>query len=118
MTAQEADEALHRKLRDFARAYPEDVFPPTTAEERLTLSPGLLSRISADMGRHFAKFATEAADAFDEKCREVERLRAALEPLDEAARYFPDICDDETSVPIALKRLRRVSALLAKDQPK
>src|SRR5690606_33922344 len=57
---------LVERLDGFAKAYPESVFPPPTKEDRDWLHetrPGLQDRIAADMGRHFAQFATEAAEA-------------------------------------------------------
>jgi hypothetical protein len=53
--------SIEDKLRDFARAYPEDVFTPITASERKAY-PTIITKASADMGRHFAPFAIEAAD--------------------------------------------------------
>jgi len=58
---------LVKRLRGFAQAYPEDMFPPLTEEERGQLGGEIISRASAEMGRHFAKFATEAADALEHR---------------------------------------------------
>lgn len=52
------DDAVHR-LRSFAKAYPESIFAPLTEEERKLVGDGLISRNSAEVGRHFAKFAVE-----------------------------------------------------------
>lgn len=59
---EDADEELIAELRSFGRAYPEDIFPPLSDEERAAIKPSTLSRISAEMGRHFAQFADKAAD--------------------------------------------------------
>jgi hypothetical protein len=56
---------IEQRLRDFAEAYPEDLFSPLTKEEVERLqSKGrhLLDRASAGMGRHFAPYAIQAAD--------------------------------------------------------
>jgi hypothetical protein len=63
-----------RDLRSFAEAYPEDVFRPLTDADRKEHSV-LITRASAQMGRHFGKWATKAADT-------IEALLAALEALE------------------------------------
>ncbi len=57
---------LVEDLDSFQRAYPEEVFPELTDAERMGITsiyPGLIDRISASMGRHFATFAGQAATA-------------------------------------------------------
>lgn len=56
---------LVETLRAFAQAYPVDVFPPITDEERERLGPGLISRASAGMVRHLSSFFTDAADRIE-----------------------------------------------------
>lgn len=49
---------MEETLRSFEQAYPEDVFPPTTQEEReliIQQYPGFIDRTSAMMGRHIVK---------------------------------------------------------------
>lgn len=75
-----------RKLRDFGRAYSEEIFSPVSAGERSWLHkerPGLQDRIAADMGRHLAEFMDDAADTIDkatillaEKDAEIEQANA------------------------------------------
>ena len=55
-------EEFIRRLRSFAQAYPEDVFPPLTVDERKALPRGTIDRISASMGRHMSKLMVEVAD--------------------------------------------------------
>lgn len=65
-------------LDSFSRAYPEDVFPPLTEDERKALPRGIIDRCSGAMGRHFAKFAAQAAAALresEEWRRDAERYR-------------------------------------------
>ena len=57
---------LVETLRAFAQAYPLDVFPPITDEERERLGAGLISRASAGMARHIGSFFTDAADRIEE----------------------------------------------------
>ena len=59
----DADEELVRRLRDFARAYPEDIFLPMNDDDKK--HPGTITRASASMGRHFAKWFTRAADRIE-----------------------------------------------------
>lgn len=67
---------LVRRLRDYIGAYPEDLFPPLTMEEKqeTTKLPGLFARGCAQMGRRFEKEAAEAADAIQELQRERDAL--------------------------------------------
>lgn len=60
-----SDEELIAALRNFGRAYPEDMFPPLTKAERKELQdkyPGIQDRIAGAMGRHLALFSNDAAD--------------------------------------------------------
>lgn len=59
----EAMEQLINRLRNIAAAYPEDIFPPLTDQERKQLPRGFIDRISGAMGRFHAPRFTEAADA-------------------------------------------------------
>jgi hypothetical protein len=87
---------LVERLRSLADAYPADVFPPVTDEDRAN-QPSLVTRASASMGRHFAPTFTEAAD-------EIERLHA--EPAAHAVGGEPVAWSrdgsiyDDTGVPI------------------
>lgn len=54
--------AENERLRSFSKAYSEDVFIPFTEEETKQWSV-IITRASAAMGRHCAKFMSEAADA-------------------------------------------------------
>lgn len=57
-------DALDERLRGFASAYPESVFGPVT-EQEIADQASLITRNSAAMGRHMAKFTVEAADAIN-----------------------------------------------------
>jgi len=49
-------------LNEIEAAYPEDIFPDTTQEERdpvIKQHPGLIDRVSAGMGRHLVKLIRE-----------------------------------------------------------
>jgi hypothetical protein len=62
------NEELINTLRSFGKAYPEDVFKPLLDKEIKDVArtyPVFIDRNSAAMGRHCAKFMTEAADALD-----------------------------------------------------
>jgi hypothetical protein len=61
-----SNEQLIQRLRHFGDAYPLDVWPPLTEEERRSISSSLRSRIAAEMGRHCSKIMAEAADALAE----------------------------------------------------
>lgn len=65
-------------LRDFGKAYPEDQFRPLTPGE-IRLNSAIVTRVSAAMGRHCAKFMGEAADEIDKLRAERDKLRAELE---------------------------------------
>jgi hypothetical protein len=56
--------ALIEQLRQLASAYPVEVFPDLTDEQRAMLG-GLIDRASAAMGRHLGPFFTQAADALE-----------------------------------------------------
>lgn len=65
-----ADDILH-KLAEWSRAYPEDVFPEPSKEDREWLHAtrrGLMDRISASMGRHMVRLIE----------RDLASLKAAL----------------------------------------
>jgi len=63
-----------RTLRDFSEAYPAHIFTPLTPLDRARVGPVIITRCSAEMGRHFAPHAKAAADLLDE-------ARAALQVL-------------------------------------
>lgn len=65
LMASEEHEELIRRLRSFGQAYPYDMFPALTSEERVKVGGDLISRISAAMGRHCSKIMAEAADALE-----------------------------------------------------
>lgn len=60
-------------LRSFGQAYPEDMFGPVTDAERKEHG-SLITRTSAGMGRHCAKFMAQAADM-------IERLASKAAPM-------------------------------------
>lgn len=76
----EAIEDVAHQLRQWADAYPEEMFGPLTAEERqavMKVFPGLVDRVAAMMGRHIGKRMREIAGELD---------RALVEPAkDETA---------------------------------
>lgn len=74
------------RLRSCSVAYPEDVFPAITDEDRKA-HPVLISRASAAMGRHMSKVFNQAAD-------EIERLRKGLESIGKV-RYGLELNDDD-----------------------
>jgi hypothetical protein len=61
---------IYDVLRGFEQAYPEDIFLPLTDKE-IEEHSQLIAKASAQMGRHMAKFTTQAAD-------EIARLRVQL----------------------------------------
>lgn len=110
-------EEYAERLRDFGRAYPTTVFHVPTDEERAWLHaerPGLHDCLSAEMGRHMAKFTTQAADKIDElraqvqaDAEELARLREAVSAMQKNAdcnhshkcracglNYTPTGCED------------------------
>lgn len=56
---------LEKRLRDAAQAYPEDVFPPVTDEDREKCGFAV-TRAAAAMGRHFSPMLTATADRIAE----------------------------------------------------
>lgn len=58
-------------LRSFGKAYPLDIFGPVTEDEQ-RLHGSLITRNSAEMGRHCAKYMVKAADV-------IESLQSALQ---------------------------------------
>lgn len=70
-------EQLIHALEGFGRAYPTDMFIPLTTEERKSIGDSLLTRASADMGRHCAKFMTEAAAMIKTLHSELQEARQA-----------------------------------------
>ena len=73
----EVDEFV-QKLRDFERAYGTEFFAPLTEAEKDEMGGFLLSRASAEMGRHLAKFLTQAADRLEAAEAERDALRDVL----------------------------------------
>jgi hypothetical protein len=59
-------EELIHKLDSFTKAFPADIFVPLSDAERDAVKPSTITRISAEMGRHFGQFAAEARDALRE----------------------------------------------------
>lgn len=67
MNKDRVEEVMHR-LRGWANAYPESMFPRLSENERRDLIkafPGFLDRISADMGRHVSNQMQEMADVLE-----------------------------------------------------
>jgi hypothetical protein len=65
---------IERILKEIETAYPEDIFPDTTEQERKDVMkqyPGFIDRTSAMMGRHLAKITRRKLSETDE---EVDRL--------------------------------------------
>jgi hypothetical protein len=63
----EIEQIIHR-LRQWADAYPEDMFPPLSKEELATIQkvfPGFVDRASASMGRHMGRQLRELADELE-----------------------------------------------------
>jgi hypothetical protein len=83
---------LVTELRQFAQAYPEEVFGPVTDAEAKEHA-SLITRNSAAMGRHFAPWFTRAADEIErlefiqrdfhnlDDVAEIKKLRTALEQI-------------------------------------
>lgn len=76
---------LIERLRHFADAYPTDLWPPLTVDERAIVGPAMISRISADMARHNSKLMLEAAQALadaqqeeSDNCRLIAKLGGLL----------------------------------------
>lgn len=73
-----------RKLRDFEQAYSTEFFAPLTEAEKDEMGGFLLSRVSAEMGRHLAKFLTQAAAALEQAHSTIAALRAERDEADNA----------------------------------
>jgi len=61
---------IQQILDEIEKAYPEDIFPPTTEAERqqvIEQYPGFIDRTSAMMGRHLAKVIREKLSKADEE---------------------------------------------------
>lgn len=71
---------LAARLHDFGKAYPVEIFPEITDEERAEHSR-LITRAAAQMGRHFAKFAVPAADLIAGMAQRVPLSEADVEAL-------------------------------------
>jgi hypothetical protein len=61
---------IYDQLRGFEHAYPTDIFPPLT-EKEIEEHSHIVTKASAQMGRHMAQFTKQAAD-------EIARLRVQL----------------------------------------
>jgi hypothetical protein len=61
---------IYDVLRGFEHAYPKDIFPPLT-EKEIEEHGHIVTKASAQMGRHMAQFTKQAAD-------EIARLRVQL----------------------------------------
>src|ERR1700674_4621018 len=87
------DVELCARLRSFGVAYPENVFGPVTDDER-EQHGNLITRNSAAMGRHCAKFMSEAADRIEALCKQVAEqefgLNAALSEIGELTNERKD----------------------------
>ena len=73
-------EQLIEELRSFAEAYPEDIFRPLTDADRKE-HPVLITRASADMGRHMGKWMLRAAAALLACAETARRLEVAERAL-------------------------------------
>ena len=72
---------LVTELRDFARAYPEDIFTPLTDEEREKYG-SIITRTAAQTGRHFAPWFLKAAEALDQIEADERLIRQSQDGLD------------------------------------
>ena len=95
MTPEQRQTLIH-ELREFARAYPEDIFTPFT-EEELKRHSVIITRASAAAGRHFAPWFLKAAAALDQMDADEGLMRQAAGYLGSMAsgeplRYSP-VCD-------------------------
>lgn len=77
------DDALAERLRACAMAYPEEMFPPLTDDDRRSHGV-LVSRAAAAMGRHFAPLFTGAAGAIERLQQRVAALESSREPHGES----------------------------------
>lgn len=103
----ERRQSLIHELREFARAYPENIFTPFT-EEELKRHSVIITRASAAAGRHFAPWFLKAAAALkrmgaDEQRRKDDEwlMRKALDALDR----FP--CGNRTTIDIGAREALR-----------
>ena len=76
--------ALIRELREFARAYPEEIFTPFTDAEREQYA-AVITRASGAMGRHLAPWLLSAAKALDQIDADERLMEQVLESHD----HFP-----------------------------
>ena len=65
---------LVERLRGLADAYPEDIFPALT-KAQIDADPSLVTRASAQMGRHFSRLFTQCADAIESATKDARRYR-------------------------------------------
>lgn len=75
---------IEEVLKEIEQAYPEDVFPSLTAQEWNWLMvnfPGNFSRITADLGRHFAQVIARKLKEEDSDDGAGELIRAAQQVL-------------------------------------
>ena len=80
---------ISARLRDVAAAYPEDIFPPFTDEERKANSM-VISRASGNMGRFLSRHMTEAADTIDTLVAVLEHAQTILSNMaqENPSAYF------------------------------
>jgi hypothetical protein len=72
-----AIEDVIRNLRQWADAYPEEMFRPPTASEIASATkafPGLVDKVSAAMGRHVRQRMREYADTLEKALGEEDVL--------------------------------------------
>lgn len=93
-------EAMVKTLRDFAGAYPEDVFIPLTPEETKKYGT-IITQASAGMGRHMGKFMLKAAEMIEQLSAAPKQAMGSFVLEDDENAYITeegsvciDWCDD------------------------
>lgn len=82
---QEIIKGYEMALEEVFKAYPQDIFPDTSQEERddvIERYPGFIDRTSAMMGRHIAKVIRERAFHFANDIHEEQSCGRTLLALD------------------------------------
>lgn len=86
-----SNEELIERLRHFAEAYPIDVWPELSEEERERVGKNVISRISAGMGRHCSNIMGEAADALAEATTDIDCQDALISGQAKLLRHTVNI---------------------------
>ena len=91
------------RLDGYIRAYPLDIFPEPTSDDRMWLKdakPGLQDRIAASMARHMLPTLYDAHATITALRKRVEELEGALEPLVLPHQYWMDEYPDGALCPL------------------